>query len=102
MAKTLYENNLTADSDQSEGIDAKEDAVYQIVNGLDAEVTLAFEATHSEDKDAFKDGVSLGSMSIGAGNTERESLAEPWDVIRVSITTTTTPTTGTLTVYEHD
>lgn len=77
-----------------------EDFVFQYANNLDADVTIDVAATYDSD-DTFSDTVSLGTNSITAGSTAKQSLSDPWDVLVFQITAATTPTSGNVVAKKH-
>lgn len=75
-------------------------ATFQYVNGTDVSVDFVVEATYGGDTN-FADAVELGSTTVASGSTDRDSISEEWDTLRVNITFTGDPTSGTAEAYLH-
>lgn len=74
------------------------DVVFQIVNDLDAEITVEYVGTHGDDGD-FTDGVTLASTTVAAGGRAYDTLTDSWEMIQVKVTASTSPTANDCTVY---
>jgi len=74
--------------------------LFHIVNGLDAEVTVTIYGTRDEDRQNFNDAEQLGSLTISASSTGYETLSDPWEEVKFEIVASTSPSSGTLEVYE--
>lgn len=102
MAKDLYNSQIRDTSTHTSGeIGADHvEGVFQLSNRHDQSIDYTFEGTYDGDSD-FSDAVQLGSGTVSAGGTARERLTEPWDVVRLTATASTAPTSGELVVKYH-
>jgi len=102
MARTAFSEQIRDTNTHSERSRySVNNGVLQIVNDLDAEVSLTFYGTHMDDTSG-DDAVQLGTLTVGADTVDREALSEPWDQIVIKAVASSSPTRGDLCIYTHD
>jgi len=79
----------------------KDTTVYQYANNLDAEVTVTVYGTYEGDADDFSDVVQLNQKTISGGSADRDALSDPWDYLLFEVTASSSPTSGSLVIKEH-
>lgn len=92
MAKDVidYQPTDTSTTDSNAIVGQTDNETFQLINNTSVTVDYEFEGTHDSDGD-FSDAVSLGSGSVSASSTARDSVSDPWDQIRVKLTPQTSP-----------
>lgn len=75
--------------------------VYQATNGLDVEATVDIEGTRAGDAD-FSEAATVGSVTLASGASDGIHVTAPYERIRSVVTASTTPSSGTVTVYKHE
>jgi hypothetical protein len=74
--------------------------LFHVVNGLDAEVTVTVYGTRDEDRQNFSDAESLGTLTIASSSTGYETLSDPWEEVQFETVASSTPSSGSLQIYE--
>jgi len=102
MAKDLAEEEIRDTNTHTYAITNRGDekSVFQYANNLDAEVTVELYGTYSDDD--FSDELKLGSNTISKNTVESGSLSDPWDKVRIKVTASTTPSSGTFIAKKHE
>jgi len=85
--------DTNAHTSNSVAMEGYRSAVLTLNNGLDAEVTIKVEGS-LDGSDWYQLGTDI---TISANNKEYETLTEAWIYIRITVTASTTPTSGTFT-----
>lgn len=99
MSATIYNDQIRDTDTYSETVGlSQRDDLFQVVNDLDAEITVTFYGTRSEDADAT-DTTALGSVTVAAGETDFETLTDPWGRAHIEVVASTAPTSGDLAIY---
>jgi len=108
MAEEVYNKDnteLTTAEDTTSIVTASSldsvETIIQYVNGTDAEVTFAITGSRAGDAD-FSEGVELSSEAVAAGGSGYIAISEPWDKVELSVTASTSPTSGSVTAYRMD
>lgn len=68
--------------------------VFHYVNSLDQDVTVTFYGTYEADTD-YSDATQIGSITVGTGTTDVDTLTDSWDRIKIDVSASTAPTSGT-------
>lgn len=76
------------------------ESLYRYLNGLDVDVTIAFEVTHGEDS-GYTDAEQTNSRTVAAGTTAGDTLTEPWGRVRLQVTPAANPTSGSLRIVKE-
>lgn len=99
MSATIFSKQITDTSTYSTSIERNgTEDLFHVVNDLDAEITVTFYGTRSEDTDRT-DTEQLGSLTLGAGGSNYETLADPWEVTYIEVVASTSPTSGEANIY---
>lgn len=75
--------------------------LYRYLNGLDVDVDITVEATDSQDT-SFSDteelrGSASGSeatLTVTNGSVDSDFITEPWELLRISVTPASNPSSG--------
>lgn len=102
MSKDVFAQEIRSTGDfPSDGVVARhDDGVFQFVNSLDQSADWSIEGTYEGDTN-FSDAVQLNTGTASSGDTMKQALSEPWDKVRVVVTTTTAPTSGSFVAKYH-
>lgn len=76
-----------------------ESVLFHYFNGLDENVDVVVTASRASDDD-FSEGVQLNSETVSSGgNAGFYVVTDPWEQVEISLTPSSDPTSGSLTVY---
>lgn len=103
MSETVLSQSIRDTSTYTASSDSGAEAgtiLFHVVNGLDAEVTVTFYGTRQEDAGSFNDKEQLGQLTISANGSGFETLSDPWEEAQVGVVATSSPTSGTIDIYE--
>lgn len=104
MAKTIYEKDNSDLDGSTEAVDKDTKGfsakhLWHVVHDLDTTVTVTFYGTH-EDDDDFSDGVQIGQTDLASGgDSDFETLTDPWEKTRIELSYGANPSSGSITVY---
>lgn len=102
MASQIFDNQIrdTQTYNSTDVSTPNETIVFQLVNTLDVSVDYTFEATYDGDSD-WSDALTLETETASSGSVTREGISEPWDKVRATVTASSSPSNGKMTVYRH-
>lgn len=101
MSETITEDDIRDTNTYTYSYDAGADSetLFQIVNDLDAEVTVTFYGTRQEDATSFTDAVQIGQLIISADAKSYETLSDNWEELQLEVVASTSPTTDQFRAY---
>jgi len=109
MSEELFnkDNSNLDGSDETSSVTNPSDLtshVFQFVNSADVDVTFEVFGTRREDDANFDDKVSPGSTTVTSSD-DAGSISlnqDPWESLRVDMSFTANPTTGSVEVYNME
>lgn len=94
MSKFVGRKEVRDISEHTVGIevpDCQETNTLQLMNDLDAKLTVDIYGTHDND-DTYDDAVQIRSQTLSAGEYGYAVIDEPWPRLQLRITANSTPT----------
>lgn len=101
MSTTIFSNDIRDTNTYSASqrrYGTNTDVLYDVVNNLDAEVTVTFYGTRFEDE-SNDDVEQLGQLVVSASGSGYETLSDPWEKVYIEVVASTAPTDGEATIY---